>query len=80
MTKKILLGQHVIIDWMDTQTHYNCQESLDKCRLAEAETSGWIVAEDKDVIKIASTRYTEDNTPADVTVIPRPNVVRVRGC
>ena len=78
MTKRILLGQRVIIDWMDTQTHFNCQENLAKCGLAEAETSGWIVAEDKDVIKIASTRYTEDNTPADVTVIPRPNVVRVR--
>ena len=69
MTKRILLGQRVIIDWMDTQTHFNCQENLAKCGLAE----------DKDVIKIASTRYTEDNTPADVTVIPRPNVVRVRG-
>ena len=76
--KKNSIGKHVIIEWLDTQTHYNCQDNLDKCGLAEAETSGWIVAEDKDSIKIAHTHYKSDNVWSDVTVIPRPNVVRVR--
>ena len=71
-------GELVVIRWLDTQTHYNCQDNIDKCGLAEAETGGWIVAEGKDEIKIAGTIYRPDNTPADVTVIPRANVLDMR--
>jgi hypothetical protein len=78
MAKKSLLGKVVAVKWVDIVTHSGLQENIDKCGLDAAITYGVLVGYGPKLVKVASTVYEDGNQPADVTVIPRANVLEVR--
>lgn len=78
MAKKSLLGRVVAVRWTDIVTHTGIQDHVDKCGLDTAITYGVLLSYGPKLVKIASTVYEDGNQPADVTVIPRSNVIEVR--
>ena len=81
MTKrKIALGAAVEVIWDDIQIHTNSQEDLSKCGFARAKTRGYLIYDEGDVVKIAGTIYDDANTPSEVYVFKRANIVDIILC
>ena len=73
-----MLGRAVAIRWSDIVTHTGVQDNINDCGLEIAHTYGILVVYGKKIVKVASTVYEEGNQPADVTVIPRANVLGMK--
>lgn len=59
----------VLVKWHDTSSHPGWRDDFETLGLTTAYTMGFLLYEDKQVLKLAST-ITEEDGLADVTVIP----------
>lgn len=66
--------RRIVVVWYDTTTHragYSRHEA-EQLTTTERHTSGFLVNEEADVIRVAQTYDPADDTFDDVTVIPAP--------
>jgi len=72
--------KRVEVAWLDAITYMEHvpRAEAEKKPLASRSTIGYLISADRDCVRLASTYDESDDEFADITVIPRPWVKKVR--
>ena len=70
------LKQWALVTWRDSSI-YSAQGKSEGTKVCVVKTSGFLVHEDKDCVKIARDKMEEENEWRGLIVIPRENVVKI---
>ena len=76
LEKKMKNKQWALVTWRDSNI-YSQQGVADGTKVAIIKTSGFLVSQDKDCVKIARDKIEELNEWRALIVIPKENIIKI---